>query len=252
MPSWIIWAFVGCMGLRSAQRDVVARPDDPTSWTEPGVGWQDSLLAILGLAVVSCRADEHAFTYRLPPRHEECFYFEVKQGQSIELEFQVVSGGNLDLDYTLASPRGNIIERVSRQQDHLYEGNADQTGDYRMCLGNLFSSVTTKEVFILIMTDLDADDSTNESPAMSSDNAVDDAQVTNINEIGGRMYKFLYRAQSVQDHLRARENRHRKTAKSNLSRINWISMIHTTTIVLVGFLQVVAVRRFFAPKKGGK
>jgi hypothetical protein len=35
----------------------------------------------------------------------------------------------------------------------------------QMCLGNLFSSVTTKEVFILIMTAMDADDTMNESPA---------------------------------------------------------------------------------------
>ena len=43
MPSWIIWAFVGCMGLRSAQRDVVARPDDPTSWTELGDAYRQRL-----------------------------------------------------------------------------------------------------------------------------------------------------------------------------------------------------------------
>jgi hypothetical protein len=39
------------------------------------------------------------------------------------------------------------------------------------------------------------------------ENSVDDEQITNINNIGGRVYKHLYRAQSVQDHLRARENR---------------------------------------------
>lgn len=43
MPSWIIWAFVGCIGLRGAQRDVVARPDDPTSWTELGDAYRQRL-----------------------------------------------------------------------------------------------------------------------------------------------------------------------------------------------------------------
>jgi hypothetical protein len=42
--------------------------------------------------------------------------------------------------------------------------------------------------------------------------------------------------------------RHRKTAKSNLKRINWISALHTTTIIVVGFLQIVAIRRFFSKK----
>lgn len=56
------------------------------------------------------------------------------QGESIELEFQVVSGGALDVDYTLANPSGHIIERKSRVQDHLYEATASQTGDHRICL----------------------------------------------------------------------------------------------------------------------
>jgi hypothetical protein len=85
-----------------------------------------------GCAVSHAYSCHLAITHRLSPRHEECFYFEMKQGQAIEVEFQVVSGGNLDVDYTLASPRGNIIERVSRQQDHLFEGTAEMSGDYRV------------------------------------------------------------------------------------------------------------------------
>lgn len=43
MPSWMIWAFVGCTGLRSAQREVVVRPDDPASWTELGDAYRQRL-----------------------------------------------------------------------------------------------------------------------------------------------------------------------------------------------------------------
>ena len=63
-----------------------------------------------------------------------CVPLQAIQGESIELEFQVVSGGALDVDYTLANPSGHIIERKSRVQDHLYEATASQTGDHRICL----------------------------------------------------------------------------------------------------------------------
>ena len=62
------------------------------------------------------------------------YLMQAVQGESIELEFQVVSGGALDVDYTLANPSGHIIERKSRVQDHLYEATASQTGDHRICL----------------------------------------------------------------------------------------------------------------------
>jgi hypothetical protein len=53
----------------------------------------------------------------------------------------------------------------------------------------------------------------------------------------------------VQNHLRARETRHRHTAENNADRVLHYSLAYCVLIVLVGVLQVVAVRRFFRDTK---
>lgn len=66
-----------------------------------------------------------------------------------------------------------------------------------------------------------------------------------------KIHKHLYTISTYQDHLRAREARHRHTVENNMHRVNTWSIIHLCAILLIGSLQVIAVRRFFKdPKKG--
>lgn len=49
-----------------------------------------SFFALLGLA--------HCVSFSVEPRKEECFYEKAEKGTSITIMFQVVSGGQLDID----------------------------------------------------------------------------------------------------------------------------------------------------------
>ena len=70
--------------------------------------------------------------------------------------------------------------------------------------------------------------------------------------IGAKLHNHLQSVIVLQDHLRVRERRHRKTAENNLARVaNW-SLFEMVVVMVVGFAQVVAIRRFFKDRDGGK
>lgn len=208
------------------------------------------LVALAVSAVLNVDAlKEEAFTITVKAGTEECLYFEIDKGISIEAEFQVVSGGALDLDWYMFNPQGQQIDAVLRQQDHMYEGIAIVGGDYRICLNNRFSTVTDKEVFILIMLDTDDDnwEPDDEEVSMTSDETQDkeDKAVQILEASCKKIHDTIQRATLNQDHLRARETRHRRTAQGNLNRVNNWSTAQCILTIIVGFAQIVAIKRFF-------
>ena len=116
----------------------------------------------------------------------------------------------------------------------MYEGAATSTGDYKVCMSNYFSHVTEKQVFLLIMTGLDEDD----EPKMPTDGTEEEGLTESINVAINHIHKDLTKSISLQDHLRARELRHRETAKSNQSRVQFWSGIQILVTITVAFLQV--------------
>jgi len=204
--------------------------------------WAAIVAVLFATAIAVSALEEHSFTYVVPAAQEECFHFEAKAGQSMEIEMQVISGGNLDLDFRLEAPYGQVIDTASRRQDHMYEGTATSTGDYKVCLSNYFSHVTEKQVFLLIMTGLDEDE---EPKTPTSEGHEEDGLTDSINVAINHIHKDLTKSITLQDHLRARELRHRETAKSNQYRVQFWSGIQILVIIVVAFLQIVAIQRFF-------
>ena len=100
--------------------------------------------------------------------------------------------------------------------------------------GNLFSTMTSKEVFVLIMTNGGDDDGDGEDQisqmgglagtmgdmdAMQSPNegmAGENSEVVRVEKAGHEIHRKLYKVTTMQDHLRARENRHRKTVSTTM------------------------------------
>ena len=80
--------------------------------------------------------------------------------------------------------------------------------------------------------------------------APEDSEVGRVEKAGHNIHRKLYKVTTMQDHLRARENRHRKTAKSNLYRVSIMSGIQCLVIMAVGFMQIVMIRGLFGPKSG--
>ena len=55
------------------------------------------------------------------------------QGLSFEIEYQVLEGGDLDIDFTVYNPTGNVILEEKRSEDGLHEVASSDEGDYKVC-----------------------------------------------------------------------------------------------------------------------
>ena len=60
---------------------------------------------------------------------------------------QVIEGGNYDVDIVLKSPSGAVIYQDQKKQYESHEWMAEQTGEYRFCFSNEFSTFTHKIVY---------------------------------------------------------------------------------------------------------
>ena len=94
-----------------------------------------------------------SFTLLLPPGSKECFYQNVEPEQTLDVEFQVTRGGNLDIDYVVTDPRKKAVltrSRIGNSWDSHTRVDVLEFGDYELCFSNEFSAVSSKLVFISI------------------------------------------------------------------------------------------------------
>mmetsp|Transcript_96576 Transcript_96576/g.133927 ORF Transcript_96576/g.133927 Transcript_96576/m.133927 type:complete len:226 (-) Transcript_96576:36-713(-) len=214
-------------------------------WAFPRCGMAALMVTVVmhtatGLSARSgTKQEESTFTISIEPMKAECFHWQVKAGHIMEIEFQVVSGGNLDIDYDIRNGLNQVIDSGSRRSDGLWESVATRDETYQICLRNEFSVQTAKQVFFILVVD-----STENVPDEKTPDAEED-QMMQVNVVNDRIHNHLRTISFLQDHIRAREARHRKTAESNNERVQTWSIIECLVVILVGFLQIIAIRRMF-------
>ncbi|CAH6880035.1 Tmed5 [Phodopus roborovskii] len=60
------------------------------------------------------------FTFTLPAGQKECFYQPMPPKASLEIEYQVLDGAELDIDFHLASPDGKTLVFEQRKTDGVH------------------------------------------------------------------------------------------------------------------------------------
>ena len=65
------------------------------------------------------------YTFRksqVEPRTEECFYEDLKSGDKLTVNFEVIRGGLLDIEFKLKDPMGNVAYQRLAFFNHKYVG----------------------------------------------------------------------------------------------------------------------------------
>ena len=65
----------------------------------------------------------------------------------ILLHFQVITGGNYDVDMDLVSPNGRTLYKEVKKQYDSFTWTTDVKGEHRFCFSNEFSTFTHKVVY---------------------------------------------------------------------------------------------------------
>ncbi|KAL1022489.1 hypothetical protein UPYG_G00028400 [Umbra pygmaea] len=190
------------------------------------------------------------FTFTLPAGRKECFFQTMKKDASLEIEYQVLDGAGLDIDFSLYSPTGRILYSEHRKSDGVHTVETED-GDYMFCFDNSFSSMSEKIVFFeLILDNMDPEAEEPEDwkeyvhGTDIMDMKLEDIMDT-INSVKARLGKSL----QIQTILRAFEARDRNLQESNYDRVNMWSMTNLAVMLLVTGVQVYLIRSLFDDKR---
>lgn len=82
----------------------------------------------------------------------ECFFQQLLQGMHIETDYQVISGGDMDISYWISSPTNRVVYTELRKQGGQANFQTQETGEFRFCFDNSFSRFAAKQVFFFFTT----------------------------------------------------------------------------------------------------
>ncbi|NP_001016560.1 transmembrane emp24 domain-containing protein 5 [Xenopus tropicalis] len=190
------------------------------------------------------------YTFTLPAGQKECFFQPMKRDATLEIEYQVLDGAGLDVDFSLTSPNGELLLSEERQSDGVHSVETID-GDYQFCFDNSFSRMSEKVIFFELILD-HLNDEGNELEDWKSyitgtdllDMKLEDILET-INSVKGRLTKSA----QIQTLLKAFEARDRNLQESNFERVTFWSVFNLTVMVVVSALQVYMLRSLFEDKE---
>lgn len=190
------------------------------------------------------------FTFTLPAGQKECFYQTMKKDASLEIEYQVLDGASLDIDFILTSPDGAVLVDEQRRSDGVHTVDTED-GDYMFCFDNSFSTVSEKVIFFeLILDNLYEGGKEPEDwkQYITGTDLLDmklEDILTAINNMKARLSKSI----QIQTLLRAFEARDRNLQESNFDRVNFWSAANLTIMVAVSVIQVFLLKSLFEDRK---
>lgn len=189
------------------------------------------------------------FTFTLPAGRRECFYQTMKKEASLEIEYQVLDGAGLDVDFSISSPSGQVLFSDYRKSDGVHTVEAED-GDYMFCFDNSFSSVSEKLIFFeLILDNMDTDEEPDDWKEYVQGTDMLDMKLEDIMDTINNVKSRLGKSVQIQTVLRAFEARDRNLQESNFDRVNFWSVVNLCVMMCVSALQVYLVRSLFEDKR---
>lgn len=175
----------------------------------------------------------------LPAFSKECLYYDVLDNdQSLVISYQVLTGGNFQIDFDITAPDGSVIvnEKQKKYSDFLLKSFG--LGQYSFCFSNSYGTALKQVEITLELEKLHIDTESQKTP--------DDAIANNaIEEID----RNLNRITKVMNYLRAREWRNMYTVQSTESRLVWLSILTMGIMVTMSMFQAMIVQFFFKDRQ---
>lgn len=173
----------------------------------------------------------------LPSFTKECLYYDLTSNDdSIVISYQVLTGGNFEIDFEIVAPDGSSIatEKQKKYSDFLLKSFG--LGQYSFCFSNSYGTALKKVEVTLEL----------EKENLGANSAPEDA-ISNhaIEEIERNLNKIT----KMMNYLRAREWRNMYTVKSTESRLVWLSMLTMGLTVGVSMIQAAVVQFLFKDRQ---
>ncbi|XP_023276152.1 transmembrane emp24 domain-containing protein 6 isoform X1 [Seriola lalandi dorsalis] len=186
-------------------------------------------------------ADQYDFSVVLPASGLECFWHFAHRGERFYLSFMVqwVTGmaNNRRLFVTVSSPNGALMASVTEAVGQM-NFQTEETGFYRMCLGNHKNQFGGIRVFLnfgVIYEGLEE----------SEGETVLNSTLTGIEESVQKLQNQIFHMWRHYNFARMRKGKDHHLLLSNLNYVNWWSATQSFVILLSGYLQLRVLKRLF-------
>lgn len=180
-------------------------------------------------------------TFELPDNDKQCFYEELEKGVKFDIDFQVISGGNYDVDCFVTDPLDNVLYQEKRKQYDSFSHTTQMKGVYKVCFSNEFSTFTHKIVYLEFRHG-------EEEPLLPGMNRA--SALTQLESTCVSMHEILKVVAESQTWYRLREAHDRIKAEHLHERVTFWSIGETVLLFVIGIGQVMLLRSFFTDKKG--
>lgn len=175
-------------------------------------------------------------TFELEDRSIQCFFNTLKKGTEYYLDFQVLAGGNYDIDFTLFGPDRRIIKNFQRASYESITLNDTVDGDYKACFGNAFSAMTHKVIYFSWYN-------ASEMETMYGSQVGPDTMFASTTR---KIGLDLYNISATQQRERMIHTISYNFGLQLNSRVLYWSIGHSLLVILVGIGQVFLLRSFFS------
>lgn len=207
---------------------------------------------------------EKSYTIELDARQRECYFEHFKKStddKKITFEYQVLDGGDFQIDTSLHTPGGNLIIADYKKAENTHSFVPHEDGDYQVCFDNGVSAYYDKVVFFSFdkeeNEDRDGGDDDDDEEDDYFKNLVSD-EFKDVNEYDGKVNDFKYRVERIhtkievigkfQTAIRSQESRDRHLAERNFERVNFWSAANLFALLFVLIVQVFAIQALFDEK----
>lgn len=175
------------------------------------------------------------------PREKSCFYMEGIKDDPLSLEYEVIGGGNLDIDVECFAPDEKLLYQEWKKQDgQLYIANLEENGPYEVCFNNRMSVLEHKIVYFKWSMGPDIEDFLATADMKGLDPLYGEVEYVTLQ----LRAEFVGLSGKLQ-HARNEEYKHRNLAEHLNSRVQMWSIAITVGILLVSCFQVYFLRGFF-------
>jgi protein ERP2 len=216
-------------------------------------------LILFAVLFNGCSALQTELSIIVDAGHRECFFQQLLRGMSIETDYQVLSGGDLDVSYWISSPSNRVVFTELRKQGGQAHFRTEETGEYRFCFDNSFSRFAYKLVFFYFTTnDQFVDPHFPAASANDNQQQLYEMVKDELGELEEKLETFkdtfravvnnLEKAQRIQNLFKAYEMADRNLMEHNFERVNFWSFVNVFLMICVGVIQVVMIRSLFEDK----
>lgn len=190
---------------------------------------------VLSCSLVRASTSNYApVAINLPAFSKECFYYDLtSHDDSLVVSYQVLTGGNFEIDFEITAPDGGQIvnEKQRKYSDFLLKSFG--LGQYSFCFSNTYGTALKKVEIVLELEKGSLGDDESSPKDAIANNAIEEID------------RSLIKISKTMNYLRAREWRNMYTVESTHSRLTWLSLLIMGIMVSISVIQALIIQFFF-------